>query len=236
MDLQPLNISALRIIKTATNYGKITKAITAFDACVSGGAEIPNTDPKKKYGKILSRLIEIETGATNVKEGFDDYVIKSFHTFVLNKNDLILMIGFVVQDVEDKQLLDKILISPKISKWEDGETEFIRREETDRTNLFQPGLIDIFSNVEDIDLYMNDFADHTNNYTISLIALLSIIDGTQISRVMIVYYWTNEEGLSWIESLWQLHGESIRTKYKAKGYSIAYEDDDRHNNVIIEKR
>ena len=69
---------------TAKNYGTITKAITAFDACISG--MYSESDASKKYGKTISKLINAEM--TGERNGIDDYIMDTFHTFVQNKKEI----------------------------------------------------------------------------------------------------------------------------------------------------
>ena len=130
--------------------------------------------------------------------------------------------------VKDKVLLNNIFISSETEKseWKDGESEFIRRQETDTTNLFQPRLIKIFAHAEKIMMAMNEDDKHENIYTLSLIALLSLIDGTTIKNIGIQYYWGEDEGTSWIKRLWELYGEPIRNRYEEKGYTIKYKSDE----------
>ena len=216
----PLNISSIRIIGECKNYGDITKAITAFDACISGESDIPNTDATKEYGKALSKLITAELTGRN--DGVDDYILKTFHALLQNKNKIEINVVKVMEYIQDKELLKCVLVTPEISEWKYGESDLIRREETDRSNLFNPQLIQLCNNVERIDFYMNDYDNHDKIYTVSLIALLSIIEGTQIRKVIMRLYWKKEEGISWMNSLWDLHEQEIKTKYKGKGYNITY--------------
>ena len=50
---------------------------------ISGQPEIPNlnTNSTTKYGKIISKLIKAEI--TGINDGFDDYVVNTFHAFHL---------------------------------------------------------------------------------------------------------------------------------------------------------
>lgn len=207
-------------MKTSKNYGAIAKAITTFDACVSGNPNIPNAGSTSKYGRIISKLIEAET--TGIHDGIDDYIMNTFHAFVLNKKEIHFSHHYVMKYVKDKVLLNNILVSPKESYYKDGETEFIRREATDRTNLFQSRLIKLFKNATSMRLGMNGLYDHENMYTLSLIALLDLLDGTEIKEILITWRWKEEEGVSWIETLWNSFGGEITAKYEEKGYKIEY--------------
>ena len=231
--IQPLNIASLRIMKTCANYGSIAKAISTFDACLSNNSAIPNTDRIDKYGETITNLIQVEMGEKCEGVQIDDYVSNTFHAFVLNKVKIELWISRIIRDVKNKELLNNILISLQKSEWKHGETEFIRRKETDKTNLFQPQIIKMFRNVRRMRMSMSGLYEHGNIYTISFIALLSIIDGTPLKSVVIAYDWNKSEGISWIATLWKLHGDELRAKYQEKGYSIAYETTQTENRIYI---
>ena len=133
-------------------------------------------------------------------------------------------------------LLNNLLISPEISKWKkNGESKFIRRKETDLTNLFQPRLMTVFKHVHAIYIKIDETANPENIYTISLMALLSLIEGTVVKKVDIKLGWRQNYGKSWIETLWFLHAKEIRAEYKEKGYHIEYDFFTRSNLIRIKK-
>ena len=226
---KPLNISSVRIIKTASNYGSVSEAITAFDACISGQTKIRNNDASQKYGVVIAKLIEAEL--TGNYDGIDDYIIKTFHAFTEGRKKIEIKIPDLVDAINDKKLLNNVIVDPEMIEFKNGETEFIRRSEMDNTNLLNPKLVKLFRNCEEIKMWMNKYKEN-NIYTFSLMALLSIIQDSLIRRLELVIWWKEFEDdgetkckeLSWIDVLWQSSSEEIVQKYKEKGFDIKYDE------------
>ena len=127
-----------------------------------------------------------------------------------------------MKNIEDKEFIHNILITPQKSELKWGEIEFNRREETDKSNIFNPTLIKLCNNLEKVHMFINEYHERQNIYTLSLIALLSIIEGTQIKQVTIYVYWKGDEGEPWIWVLWNSCREELKAKYAEKGYDIDY--------------
>lgn len=102
------------------NYGSIMKVITIFNQCIDVKAGIPKADAESKYGKIISKLIEVEM--TGINDGIDDYVVDTFHAFVLSKKEIGYNMEGRMQRVKDEELLNLILVSPvnEFMEWKDG--------------------------------------------------------------------------------------------------------------------
>ena len=76
MSGSPLNISSIRIVSSSIHYDEsLISAITVFDSCISGGTSIPNCDSSKNYGKIISKLMEVQL--TGINDGIDEYIVKT---------------------------------------------------------------------------------------------------------------------------------------------------------------
>ena len=210
----------------------MAKSITVIDACISGRAGIPETDPSKEYGKILSKLISAEM--TGDRNGMDQYIMNTFHAFAQNTMEIRILTEFVVENVKDKELLNNILCHPEVSEWKYGETDLIWREPTDFTNLINPKLITLFNNVQVINMTINEYQNHDNVYMISLIGLLSIIESSSIKKVMINMYW--QSGISWLRALWESSSSEIIRRYKSVGFDIRFKEVNiGYEKIVIDK-
>ena len=178
-----------------------------------------------KYGKIVSKLIDAKITGNN--DGIDDYICDTFKTYTQNKKKIEIYIHEVLKMHKDKDFINSILVEPKESEWPSDQSEFIRRDETDKTNLVNPRLIEAFDNLEEIKMMMNpqevpdEYYYCYNIYTFSLLALLSIIEGTGIKTVvMTIQTDGNAKTESWFKALWRLYSEEIIEKYQDKNYEI----------------
>lgn len=196
--------------------------MVTLDMCLSIKS-IPKAPVIKKYGKLISKLIDCETRGIN--HGIAQYIIDTFHLFVTNKRGNIwISITDLVKTVEDKKLLDNILISPTVTEWNNGDSGFIRRSASDKTNLFNPVLIKLFKNVKSITMQMSNIKDRQHVYTVSLMALLSIIHGSTVKHVRIMVSWSRwESAPSWLRVLWESHSKELIEEYQSKQYQIQNE-------------
>ena len=235
-DGKPLLVSSIRVLETSSNYETFSRAITVFDACLEWGqTSIPSADPDKKYGLVLKKLIDAEISGE--KDGIDEYILKSFHAFTQKKKQLNINVSEVMKSIEDEHLIKNIFFGTEKIKWKSGKTEFVRRSETDKTNLFHSKLIQLFSNCVEINMMINSndfdlFDEGRDICPISFIALLSIIEGTKVTKIHISIYWgRDDEGESWLDALWEGHGREIMRKYQETGYSIEYTKE--RNSITI---
>lgn len=230
IEIVPIDISAIRIMQNSKNYESISQAITIFDRCISYSS-FTNTHPTKGHGKLISKLIAAEISGIN--DGIDEYVVNTFHAFAQYKTEIMINVADVMNNLEDKHLINDILCSPEISEWPPVDTEFETR--SDNKNLIQPQLIKIFPNAKVINLVMNANDKHENIYTISFDHLLTIIVGTPVEKVEVVIYWTEKDGICWLKALWNLYGQKIRELCNETGYSITYGAYDGYETLEIYK-
>ena len=229
-------MSSMMIMETGNNYQTITKALTIFDACTAGSTWIPCAEEGGKYGKTVSMLIKGKI--REKKAGIDQYILNTFQSFINNKKEININIEGIMENIKDKELLNNILVKTEeeeVSKWVYGSTEFILREETDKTNLLHPQLIKLFTNAKEISMTMNQsWPDHKNIYTFSLLGLLSIIQGTRIKKVTMSIDWRKEYGVSWFKAVWNSVSEEMMKKYHEKEFDIKYQQDyDNWSEYII---
>ena len=60
-----------------------------------------------------------------------------------------------------------------------------------------------------------------DSFSFSLIAFLSVIDGTDLDEIIIKSDLSEEYGgVNWIKSLWKSDERSLKKKYAAKNYQI----------------
>lgn len=207
-------------METSKNYEDIIKALTVFDACLSEVNNIPKAPSTKKYGKLISKLINAEITGTD--HGIDEYIMQIFHAFVRNKKKICVRIRNVVQQVEDQQMINNVIINPEMSKWNENDTKSCRR--TNRSNIIQPQIIELFANTKQLDFILNDPREpHENIYTISVTDLIAIIESTSIEKVKMTIVWNQEEGESWLKVLDNLYGQELHDVCKEKGFTIKYE-------------
>ena len=83
----PITISSIRMIKTATNYQGIIRAIAMFDAILNDNISTEN----KLSASLLNNSIPILTHLCNYGSNrnedrkFDDYIYQTWSTFINNK-------------------------------------------------------------------------------------------------------------------------------------------------------
>ena len=225
----PLNISSIRILETGKNYEDITKPITVFDACISGQVDIPSADPSKKYGKVITQLINAQI--TGEAAQIDQYIMDTFNSFIKHKKKIDIKVEYVIKKVKDKELVNNIINKGESTEYKHGKTDVIRRESKDMTNLINSKIIKMFTNVQEIEMTINEMFNNNNIYTISLIGLLSIIESTSIKRVEISMYWKKKAGISWLSALWKSSSNELIQKYNNMGFDIKYDN----NDIIINK-
>ena len=91
---------------------------------------------------------------------------------------------------------------------------------------------DDVSNVIRADIFIQS-TGWDDSFSFSLIAFLSLIDGTNLDEIII----KSEEchGFNWIKSLWEMDEKRLKKAYAVKNYQIAMEKEYKDHNVRITK-
>ena len=201
----------------------IIEPITALNNIINGWKV--KVDSGKKYGMVISRLIEAEINEN--KRMYNKYVHDTFHAFVQNKKKLVINIAKVARNVKDESL-QEVVFTKLEGTPQDSETNRRLREDTDFTNVLNPQFMQAFKQVKDIRLNLIGFdveerLSESVEYDFSLIALLSIITSSNIQTMVLETGW--DWNKTWLYSLWVSSASAeIRQRYEDEGFSIGKPD------------
>lgn len=200
------------------NIQKAIKAITALDTVLSGGWI-------GGMGSLIAYAIN--SIANDNASHTNKYVVETFNCFRLRKNtfriDLVKINYFA--DVDETLVHSVLCKGDMIGGTDDdydGEDledyEFTRRDSRDTTNLLRREFYGIFPNVKKLIIHTTD-KEVNFCCTMSLLALLSSIKSTEITRIEIVA-WRNDEK-TWLDLLWGTSSKNLIAMYKAENYKIS---------------
>ena len=159
--------------------------------------------------EILSLLFSYSTSSSS-KENLkiNPYILNTFKCFVNHKQEIRIDIGLLDKYCFNKELLGLLfskIVSDTNTKYEDQ-------------NLIKKQVLKVFGNVTS--LYIQSYS-----YSFSLLAFLSIIDGTNINKVEIY-------GKEWLPSIASSSSFSdICTEYQKLGFKVEFKDKD--NDFLI---
>ena len=214
------------------NFRNIIKVITSLDNTISNNIVIVASDPKNvPMLKELFRYKKVdESHGIQKKLKFDKYVYDTFNCFANYKQEIILQVPYIDRFVDDKELLKLFLYELRKKKQSDKVFSYHIMDE-DNKNLFKRELLTIFPNVKRVIIHTTDY-NRINVYTISLLSLLSIINGTSV-----VYVEIKDYGNVWLGKMLSESSLSyIIDKYKEENFSLTFNVTDEYASVIIEKK
>ena len=209
-----LNICCIKLIETRSSFQDIITALTLFDNLISS-AEKFVIFPDNCNGILLSKLFNY-TITQNISS-INQYVYNTFISFITQKTKIEINLDNAA-GIKDKYFLDIVLfdIEADGSKYD--------RDECDFTNLIRPQIIKLFKNLTQITINTGDWS---GTYTISLLALLSMIKNSSVTDVTIRDY-----GNEWLSKLWKRSSNEIIERYEKAMFSITYNYVDRINIKI----
>jgi len=193
-----------------------------LDQCLSGDYMEEEIEEAEVYHKTLEDIFDNTQQSDPSTAYLNKYVVDTFGCFVRNKTTfeiafIYLKYGFVAES----SLLDIFLFKRSvIEDWDP--IKFKRREEEDYSNLIKPETLKIFANVTDIILYTSD-AWGEMCWTLSFIALLSLIKNTNVKRVIVEAWGRSYK--SWLYLVWNGFSEDIIKKYQQQKFEVKYQQE-----------
>ena len=185
----------------------------------------------------MRKLFDITLGNDSSID-INKYILGTFRCFIRNKTRLNINFNELkkaFKDDEDDSFLDLFLFERnEIKEW--NEYKFERRDESDYSNLIKPEIFELFTNIEEITIDIRK-----EYYTLSLIALLSIIKDTNVRHVIIEGKGYSDK--SWLEVLWNTASQDIIDKYSRQQFNIKFHHERRDrgygesitDKIIIER-
>ena len=139
----------------------------------------------------------------------NQYVYNTFISFITQKTKIDIHLH-AAAGIKDKYFLDIVLfdIEADGSKYD--------RDECDFTNLIRPQIIKLFKNLTQITI---NTAGWRGTYTISLLALLSMIKNSSVTDVTIYDTYNR-----WLYKLWKRSSNEIIERYEKAMFSITFDN------------
>ena len=196
--VNPISISSIRIIETATNYQEIVSAITLFDNVING-VENPGYVSSSCL-LILSHLI-----VERAENKFDPFIYNSWKVFLQKKTKIKINMSRMPKDLG---FLGLIFGGRGLEEHEDEDDDYIP-DDDDMTNILKLNVLSLFNNLQTMEIC------NVYDYPFSLYQLVSLLTHTKIKKVLIY----NDK---WLYSLWCDCSSSLIKAYKNNGYAVEY--------------
>ena len=245
-----LSIVSIRIMEDASNLEKVIEPISFLDECLTDPHTLTVKKSKSHYN-TLRKLFDITLGNDSSIDT-NKYILGTFRCFIRNKTRLYINfenLKKAFKDNEDDSFLDLFLFKMnEVKEW--NESKFERRDESDYSNLIKPDIFKVFTNIEEITIDIMGDSEYIVDghfweygfYTLSLIALLSIMKETNV-RLVIVEAYGFFKDKSWLEVLWNTASQDIIDKFSRQQFNITFDHrkDDEYvvsqteDKIIIER-
>ena len=227
----PLNITSIRIMRTASNLENLIGALTVFDNIISGEQHYEPLSSSIKYDTLAALMGYFVHNKLEKK--LNEYIYKTFDCFRKNKRKIIINLSLL------NNITGKHLVSPYMHDMTKTDCkEFIYRPESDMTNLFKPDLLRFLNHLTHITIDSQSLRGQYE-FIISLLGLLSIIKYSTIQEITIL---GGKKG-GWLSKLWSSDNrDEIVNKYQNNGFKIAVEKNhklegkDAREQLIIERQ
>lgn len=215
----PLGISTIIIQETRSNLRKIIKPITILDMIISW-----NVNDDSKIGNnpddvsTLKSLFAYYLYPESQKEFKpNQYIFNTFLCFLNNKDSIMVDLDKLDEHCPNKGILS--LIFTQIIKDTDNDAVLTMNEDNDK-NLVKKEVFTLFKNVTDLFITCD-------SYSISLLALLSIINNTKINNIKIY-------GDNWLPSIVSSSAfNGIVAEYKKANFTFELKKDNKR--LVITK-
>ena len=250
-----MKLESIYKTKTNQNFDAIIKALSYFDAILSGATlhDHSQSNLKAEHVSLLTTLLDLELNdryitvedhGTNAAP-FDPYIISIFKAFIKTKGNIILNYEELMSENAINIVVDWIMY--KFAKSTDNTVQ----RYNDKKNLFKPQLLDLFSNVKSITLITNrydnddEYGEHSlhSQRSISMLSLLSIIKNTtSLEKIVVLSYGSEKQYYhnSWQEYLWEMSSTQLKNKFNDSNYEIQLQyaigpEHEYHGFVITQK-
>ena len=225
-DKDPLIIISIIIIQSRSNLKGHIGAITSLDAIISDQLRRKYVISKRSgYDKIFAHLFDYCLGQ-EMEMKFNEYLYRTFKCFVNHKDKIDIDMHCIDEYIEDKKVQNLLFYdiisfgmrydNKDISKWMDANNN--------TQNLLKPIFFDVFKNVKEVKIKV-DYLGTGSVYPFSLLSLLSIIQNTEVNKVLI--YTEPRPDLTIWESLFSISSfDSIVNNFKENQYGIKIDQTD----------
>ena len=204
----PLYIKSIILQKTSSNLESVIGPLTILDNIM--GDNVTKDNVISNNSKDVSALKYLFSCILSEQEyEGNEYVWNTLKAYIMNKKLLRFNIDELDKHCKNKKLL-KLIFYDLIKSDEDKYDAMIINK---NQNLLRPEMLKVFENVTKI--WIN-----TDEYPISLEALLFLINGTQIKELMIYASYNNEGWLPSINSSSSI--DDIKKKYAASNFKMDF--------------
>lgn len=203
--LAAFTISSIMIQSSCSNLKDFISPLTVLDTMLCGNVQskMPNMD---KEAKVLKGLFDAYL--TGHEYHGNQYVWDTFNTFILLKEKIKINIPALHKYCTNEWLLSLLLTNVEKMK---HKSKVYSAAKYKNKNLLNREIISIFKNVSELEIVCKE-------YPLSLEALLSVIVGTQITKVFVFLpYW-----LSQMKNLSSF--DNITTKYRESNFNLEVVD------------
>lgn len=217
----PINISSIRVISTATNYQKIIQSITALDAIISG---LPITSVPSFAPSLIEHLLNDE-----MENEFNPFIYETFKIFLARKIDITLNMyqlsyynidTFFLRLIFGGNGFKQFKYDPISSLSDVRVSKYFIPSVT--TNI--PIICNQFCNLQTIKMEQTQCIN--KYYSLSLVSLLSLLESqSNIRQIKIStsnHGGTASDGTNWMSFAWKNDSVLLKQKYKRRGYNIDY--------------
>eukprot|EP01084_Bolivina_argentea_P315267 546154_1 len=208
-----IQVESVRIRKTNQNFEEIIHGLCYLDNMITGakqeqsGKRVPVA---KKHIELIKNLFS-QILNKYAKKQYDQYVLSSFYSFTLHKQQIILDLHEL--SIANKTMKDIILYELD-KRWPEDE---VVRNYNDFSNLFRKQMVFIFKNTESI-IITTTSSDGYYSYSISMIALLCLMEHSSLQQVIVKAFGKYEN--NWIYSLWCKDSSMLKEYYQKQKWVI----------------
>ena len=210
-------IESIRLIETRQNLEEFVKPLFCLDGMVSAGfvhEEFEKTITSEHVG-ILKHLIDSHSDS-KLRKGVHveemKYIYDTFDCFIKNKTEIIIRM-YNLHYPWSQNMRSLILYDVKRQYFSD--IDICPLQEGDMANLFKKDLLNIFKYATKITM---DYTDYPAVYRVSLLSLLSIIEGSSLKEIILdLGYMDDRRRLSQIYPI----TKELKEKYKEANFVIS---------------
>eukprot|EP01084_Bolivina_argentea_P297768 513047_1 len=215
-----MRIESVRVRSTKTNYEDIIYALFYLDQIINGdNVRVNNLKVSKFEILAVKHLFDRKIKPTETAAKFDNYIYDTFATFAHHKTQITLNFTCSAEDA-NSNFLD-LFMHPRSRG-----TDF--RKDNDCSNLLKSKIFQVFPNLNTLNIVTG-----YNHYSISMIALLSLLELGSLDKITVIAGSDSKEN-NWIYSLWHLHSKRLEKQYLAKNYKInCVKGDDYRNEYLF---
>ena len=194
---------------------KLVTPCTILDQIISGNVYRSNKiADNPEHFSTLELLFSYSLNPSFKKLNKNQYIFNTFDCFRKHKQEIIVSIGALDSYCLNKDLLSLLFTQIAADTDISDETQ----------NLIKPEVFVVFPNITELEIYCS-------SYSFSLLAFLSIIDGTKIDRVEIMDAYS-----SWLPSIKSsCRFVDICDEYEKANFKLQFDDEDDPEELTIIK-